>query len=642
MKSVEEITQDCYQRQSDQVSRLGKYELFKNAVFGTEQQVHNRTMDGLGRPILRMQDIRSELRARRGAPNFLAPIVDNFTALRGQIPLMRAVPDSDEEQDREKATTRTRVARAFWQHSNMDLQQAQAGFYLSAYGDCLYMLDPLLPEEADELNPTGVYITVYKPSVVFPKMRTGRWGQEMEDVYICWEIDKETAQADYAAKPRSERCDVIYHYNRTEKYVVVGDQLVSYVKHDLGWVPGQWVRNKYVGDIDAQSDISQAIDVHEELQALMLVLSDASIESTYAPIKVRDPLNVSGDRIVIGPRAVIAVTATGDVERVQPAPQPKGAEHLLSLFQEALYHITGTTPVQQEGSIDHSNISGRAVHASQGALETRLVLSQTVHGHHFERLNQKMLLMLEKVPDLAQAELDIRGEDKGQPFSMKVKGAEVGGMCRFVTKWDALNGSSRHERLVMALQAYQQGLVPGTYVVEQLGEEDPEAVVRQAINEKMAFMKAQAAIQQASGMGGPPQQGGPPDQANPTIDATQSLMGGGMGQNGGGQPPPQAGVQPPPPSAGTSGGGGLPPFPQSPVSPAQQGMGQAQPKPDMDEQVRLALSGLNLLGTVNGWAWMQDGLVIYDPNWKDNSKIKKALSGLVGKVSVDNQHGVAV
>lgn len=607
MRSVQDVL-DCLARvRGDQYGRMSCYQRQSNAYFGVSSARQNTAMDTTGRPILRMGDLRSELRMRSGAPNLIQPIVDDMSGLKGKVPLQRVVPTSEDASALELAQKQTYLLKDVWERSAMDVQQRNAGFYLSCLGDVIYTLDPLLPDEATDLEPPGVYITVHSPRLAYYRFRGGRYSQELAELWLTWQQSALEAASEFCIDlpgDPEKSVDVVVYYDKDCKQVLVDEKRVLAVEHNLGWVPAQWVPNKMAGDMKAQADISQAVEVHEEVQSLFLILGDATAEAVYAPIKVRDADNVAGDAIELGPRAVISVTATGDVTRVEPAPPPTAAQGLLQTLQEALFHVTGTTPVRVEGQMPGSNISGRMVHSVQQPQESRVNTFQDIIGHHIERLDQKILLMYGKIPELAGAELNIQGSDKGKPYSITTKGSDLGGTARVEIKWDALIGSSKHERLVMALQAFAQGLVPGSYVIEQLGEDDPDAILKKAQLEKIMIQQYAQGLQPPPPAGGPPGPGGqsgpgpggdPGAQQQHIMQPMQGNVAGAEGGNpaaGGGGPPGGPGGGPPPVQPGPPPGPSLAPFGHSPQGPAPQGMG---PKPQTPDVLALARKAVNSL-----------------------------------------------
>lgn len=633
MKTVSQVLDGLRKVQGEQYNRQFNYQRQSDAYFGIDNQPSNTISDTTGRPIMRMQDLRSELRQRRGAPNFILPIVNDMVSLKGQLPLMRALPDDESPEAIELAQKRTYLIQDIWERSSMSVQQKKAAWYMSCLGDAIYTLDPVLPAESDELNPPGVYVTVWSPKLAYYKFKPGRWSQELSDLWLVWEMDAEDVEDEYGFTPRLDRVECIVHYDSKCKQTIIGDERVAAVEHGLDFVPAQWVRNLIADDQTGQADIAQAVDVHEEVQSLFLILGDAIVEAVYAPIKVRDAENVAGDTVEVGPRAVISVTATGDVTRVDPAPPPTAAQQLVQQMQDALFNVTGTTPVRVEGNMGGTgaNVSGRMVHSVQQPQESRVNAWQAVAGYAYERLNQKAILMYQRIPELAKASLDIRGSFKGKAFALNTKGADIGGSARIEVKWDAFLGNTMHERLVMHLQAFSQGLIPGSLVVEQLGVDDPEGMIKKALIEKAMMQQSMAAMMPQGPQGGDPGQ----HQSDIMAPMQASIAGaaGGDPTKGSGGPGGPAGaapsappVQPGPPQPS------LPNFSPTSQAPGTQGMGPPPQTPHIMDMIREAMGSLppDVQGDIVGLPAFESGslvVLVKDAKHIPSGVIKRAFSG---------------
>lgn len=603
---VEDLVKRCGDRIEKAQDRNSQYQRYVDMYFGTHKKRGYQLSDSTGRPVLRTTEIRDELQGRPGAPNLLAPIIDDFQSLKGILPTFRVLPEGSEDEQQEEAEKRSRILRAMYDNSNMDVQQADAAFYLSCMGDCCYVLHPKFPDEDTDnlLEPPGVYINVIDPRLAYPAFRSGVYRNELQDLYISWMVPAETAWEEYGIDPgNDDEVQVIEYYSKHEKQTIlaVHGGPVRYgdpIMHDLDFVPAQWVRNRQVGDRFAQSDICQVVDLQEEMAVQYHVMSDALIEATYAPLVIENPEKIAGDRAVIGPGAVISTTTGGKVYRVDPIPPPQAAENLLAGTMQHIQRGTGSAPVRTEGGIDRSNISGRAVHAMQGPMETRLSLGQSLMGAAYVRLNAKILLMLYKLDGFKNSELTVYGMHGGDPTSVRFSGDELGGWWRNTVEYDAMIGSTRHERVVIFGQAFHDGIVTKKLYASQLGLVDPDGEVKAATAERQADMQAQQAMQPLpGGPSGLTPPDGPPGAGaggQPVAQGMMSMAGGGPGGPPPGGPPgadagsspagPPSAVQPPPP--------GLPPFPPTPVAPTELGIANLPDIPDLAAMEQQALASL--------------------------------------------------
>lgn len=651
---VDALLEELKQRRSDCSPRNALYQRSRSAYFGDPDEESGygvEAMDSVGRVTLRVGAIRNALIKRNGKVNLLTPIVDDYMYLRGTVPTLKVLPEDESDDAKTTAIKRSRILRAQWQNSAMDEQQIEAAFFLTCLGDVVYTLTPVFPDEEEQFRPAGVYITVVDPATAFPQFRVGWDRHELKDLFICESVRPEVARAEYGVRSDKKAVDVIHYLSRTYNCLIVDREEISRVDHKLGFCPAQWVRNKMVGkDRFAQSDIGGVIDQHNELQIMTEVMKDALIEATYAQLVVKDPVNV-GEQIEVGPGAEpIVVQATGDVRRVPPAPPPTAADMIITRTWENIQHQTGSAPVRTEGKIEGSNISARAIHSSQGPMETRLAGLQVLLGQGLQRMNAKILLMFAKLEGFQGETISIWGQEGGKPFAASFTPEDLNGWFRNSISYGAMVGSSNHEKAVVGLQLMGQQLVPGEWVLEQIGVEDPETQLKEAESQAKRRMQDQMQMQGGGqhGAGGPPPQGGPQDpgaqqaQIQGPAEQGQSLAAGGQGEgdtsgnNATGAPVP---VQPPPQ---------LPGFGPMAGAPTQPGMGSPTPLAGPLPQVRAAIAAASerMRGSIvtatpeKAGDAMRIHVVITD--WADKSIVRAAFEseGLKTRITSNDKKKV--
>ena len=228
MPDAAAILRDLQQREQRSRRRIDLYRDAHDEFFGyfTSQNVV-RPMISDGRPIERLQQYRDWLDQRAGAPNFVPIIVEDFKALRGVLPAQKVKPRQESEEEHNLAEKWTRVLREQWDHSNMDLQAEEAGFYYSLFGEVLYLLEPVFPDEAQEKGcAPGIYICVYGPEQVFPKMRQGWERFELESVAIVTEMTADEVQCKWPQyQHRGDvKVRVVYWYDENEKVILAGER----------------------------------------------------------------------------------------------------------------------------------------------------------------------------------------------------------------------------------------------------------------------------------------------------------------------------------------------------------------------------------------------------------------------------------
>jgi hypothetical protein len=575
---TEAILRDVRKRKERSRRRIDLYKAAFDEFFGYFKSGSEvRPMIADGRPIERLQSYRDWLDNRSGAPNFVPIVVEDFKALRGVLPAQKVKPREESEEEHTNAEKWTRVLREQWDHSNMDLQAEEAGFFYSLMGELLYLLEPVFPDEAKERDiPPGIYICVYEPNQVFPKMKQGWERFELESVAISAEMTADDVAERWPAfRQRGDTAvEVVYWYDAYDKVVLAGDQEVHRWTHNLKEVPAVWSRTKQHGGASNQSDVVNILDLNRELGTTFMVMSDGLIMGTYAE-KVVINADALPEQIATGPGAVIPVKEGGDVRVLQQTANPQYGSMLMDTTLKYIENVSGASEIRVESGISGSNITGRAIRNSQGGQEQRLAIAQQNLGRAYQMVSAKILRMLYRLKEF-HTDITIWGEEKGAVYSFEFNGKELEGWSRTTVEWDASIGTTTHERIVQALQMKAAGAVPRWYIGQQAGLEDPEQMVRLADQDQVEQMKAQAEAQQAmqpqgAQGGGPPQQGGDPSSADPGAAQGQIMQPASQAQQmeQGGAPP------------------GFPPGvgPQSP-------RGIPAPVPDFDQQVSQLVSGI--------------------------------------------------
>jgi hypothetical protein len=639
---VDALLEDLKTRKSKASNRNARYERTRAAYFGDPDEEANygvEGMDSAGRVTLRADKIRTSLISRSGKVNLLTPVVDDYMALRGPVPTMKILPEDESDPAKLEAIKRSRILRAQWANSRMDVQQIEAAWFLTCLGDCVYTLTPVFPDDEEIFYPAGIYITVVDPSTAYPRFRTGFRRGELDDIFICTVVSPEVALAEYGYDIDKKEIEVIHYYARQYTCLIVDEELQDTVVHNLGFCPAEWARNKEVGGRFAMSDIGGVIDQHNELQIMTEVMKDSLIETTYSGLVVKDPVNVN-EQFEIGPGAApIVVQGTGDVRRIPPAPPPQAAEMIIDRQWENIQHETGSAPIRTEGKIQGSNISARAINTSQGPMETRLGMTQLLLGQALQRMNAKIMLMFSKLDGFKDEEISIWGQEAGKPFAMSFTPEELGGWFRNSISYGAMVGSSNHEKAVVGLQLMGQQLVPGEWVLEQIGVDDPETQIKEAEAQAQSRMKQQMALQ---GGGGPPQGGPAPKAGDPAAQQSQvmapaeqgqSLAAGGQGEPGQGDSSganlagsPQGGggqVQPPPPQ--------MPGFNPLQSPPTDSAIGSPTPMAGPLQQVRaaIAVAAEKMRGSITGATPEKDRdgirIKVTITDWRDKSIVRAAF-----------------
>jgi hypothetical protein len=587
-------------RRAEQVGRLAAYSRYLAQYFqvAAGEAAGNAALANYsdGRPALRAPGENAFSRSHRASPNYIKHIVDDLVAIRGSWPAVTVPAASGDPAARDRAVLITRALREQHEHSAMVRQQQRAGFFLSCLGDACYTLDPRLPEmektHPDPFRPVGVYFQVVNPLEAFPKFAASQ-DQELQDLFWMVTISREEARdqfPDIRLKDAEEKepVTVIHYYSRKERQTIVDGTRAFGIRHDLGFCPAEWICNKATDGRWAQSDIAGCADLHEELQDIWKVYVDTLVSAAYPIIHIHDAQQSQG-QVELGPGAQFSTTGTGKIELLAPQANPQAAALIFESSLDNLMKQAGIAPIRIEGQIDRSNVSAKSVDRQQAPMEQRLKLSLDLLGQGLQRLNAKCLLMLSKVPELAEAPMELYGQDREGTYHETFTGQEIGGWTRNVVSWDTMTGQSPQERLAGRLQLYKEGggLFPFEEVISSAGYDDPKEVMDRGMaeaKERQAMMP-----QGAPGPGGPPPGG--PGQGHEHF----------AGEHAGGagapvQPPPAA---PPVPGPGGPGGpkGPMPGFPPIASPPNARGLGSPAPVPPILDAIDAALQKLPMRGT---------------------------------------------
>lgn len=615
--TAKEITAQAAKREKQSQARIVAYKRFEQAYFGDVEGDGQRAMDGYGRPQLRR--MRSGL-AQRSGPNMILPIVDDYVALRGRMPHMQVVPWEENKDTEDTCKRLSRAVRSQWLHSDMVIQNAEGAWYLTTKGEVLYMLTAVEDDDDPETE-RGVYITVVDPAACFPRFGAGWQRHQLDDVIIHESYDAFSARERWNVKSSGDEYVDVYHYiGKTGNCIVVGNEIVDRIDHELGFCPAQWLRTKPLPR-DAQSDINQLVDLHAEYRIMFAVMSDSLVEATYAQAWIRNPASFE-DRFEIGPGAdPIVLKSDGAVGRLAPQPPPDAAVMIMGEAWEQITRMSGSAPVRTEQQITGSNISGRAISASQGPMEQRLRLGYDILATHYERLNGKIMRILHKRPAFRDHEMTVYGTERGgTPYVETFTGEEFKGWTRNVVQFGSTMGGSSHERSVVALALRKEGLVTGAWVLEQMEVDDPERLFTAAQEEHKAQM-ALASMAQTGGAPGPPAGGVPPEAMGPGAPPPGQGGGPPVGVDASSAPggAPSGGPPQPPPS--------MPGFGPVDTAPSTPGKGFPGPLPDVQRMIKEAIVRVQhtLAGEIVDVQPAPGGVQVTITSFHDRSKVRNAF-----------------
>ena len=487
-------------------------------------------MNSQGRPLLRDVELGNSMNANRAyTSQRLAPIVDDYAALLGRMPTSRVEAPDSSQQGQAKAELLTKYLIDTHTLSDMDRQQAEAGFHLSALGDNVYVLEV-------EPKIKRVVWSVVSPRVCYPSFYRGYKRFQLYDLIVQYQWDPESIEREFGYKPRSEDkkdSTVTIYLSPHQRTVVIGLEpqravVGPNVEWDLGFCPAQWVFNKVNGEM-ASSDIAGSLGQQDFLDFAFNVLADGIVFNTYPLVGVKNPNSV-GEAMVVGPGAPpLPLGQDGDIIVRQTQGDIRAAMSLIEQTVQDINTSTGSSSVRQEGQMKSSITTGRAVHAVQGPQSTRVELKQAVVGAAIENLNAQTLAMQELAPHINSQPIEIfRGKFKGRSFNEQLDPKrDIDGWHRNTVTWDTLVGMNLQQRVQLAYEGKVAKIWDDIKAAELVGEEDPIGM-RERIQAQMIFeAELQAKVQQMAGSAGapgaaPPTASGAP--AGPQQQAPQAPM----------------------------------------------------------------------------------------------------------------------
>jgi hypothetical protein len=585
-----------------------------------------RAMDSTGVPLLRqVGDAWGQANAR-SIDNRMTPIVDDFQSILGRVPKKRVDPPDGTDAGKTKAEKLTKLLMSTDDLCHMVLQQAEAGFFLSALGDVCYTIDV-------EHELRRAVIATHNPLFCYPSFKRGWERFELYDLIRCTVEDPEDLKRDYGYEPKNESASetlLIVYDSPWQKSVLIGVEgegpkwVVSHMKHDLGFCMARWHYNKFTRGQQGTSDIAGVLALQDFFNTALNIAGDGLVEMTYPVRMIKNPIG-EDNQIEVGPGATIQVDEMGDIKTEAPTPPPQAAFMLIEHATQAMMTNVGQAPVRQEGQLHGSIQTGKAIHAAQGPQATRVDLRQSLLGYTHSRLYAMLLQAQELAPFLKNQEIEIHGRDlHGREFRESMNTKEIDGWYQVTVSWEQLLGISRPARVQMAMEGMAAKIWSQSYGMDIAGVEDPLQMQQEIESDERRQIKMQAEMQQQMQAGQPGGQGQPPQpggmQPKPQVPGVSFGNQGSAGAGGGSRPPapifrPQQAAPPTPPS-------GLP-----------QGVTLAA----VENALRAVADKLQ--GTV----WVVGDLArtgqsmkpeIRISNWRDMNRVKQALATVAPQASI--------
>jgi hypothetical protein len=531
-------------------------------------------MNSQGRPLLRPFEVGGSIESKRSySSKRLAPIIDDYMAIKGKMPATR-VPPPKGEQGEEKAMLLTQYLYSTHELSGMDRQQAEAAFNLSMLGDACYMLEPVNPNHRPgrpSPHSWRVVWTVVNPRSAYPSFYRGYKRFMVYDLVTIqeWSVyDLNVTFKDFGVRV-SEDSDpedraVITYLSPYQRTTVIGTREPKrgpHIEWDLGFCPASWAYNKVPGKM-GMADIQHSLNQEDFLDFLLSVMADGIVHMTYPIVGIKDANNVGTEQFQQGPGAPpVQLQSTGDIIVRSTQGDIKAAMEMVQQTLEDITSGTGSSEVRQTGQMHSSITTGRAVHAVQGPQSTRIDLWQQMMGAVIQNLNSMTLEMQERAPHLADFDEDLFGNFRGRSFQIRMSAAkDIDGWYRNTVRWESLVGMNLQQKLSVAFEGLQAKLWDRATAREMVGVDDPlemdEHIERDMLSDARIQSDVEKIMGQQQGQGG-----GTPPGAPSSAPSGESAS----AQSGGPAPPPQPIMRPPNMLQQKMQQGGMPPPPPAPA-----------------------------------------------------------------------------
>lgn len=548
------------QRHRAYADRDAWYDKLNGYYFGQESGVGRAydppilAMNSQGRPLLRPFEVGGSIESKRSySSKRLAPIIDDYMALKGKMPSSRVVPPSG-AQGEERADLLTKYLYSTHELSGMDLQQAEAGFWMSMLGDACYILEPVNPNHRGSSPPSKswrVVWSVINPRCAYPSFYRGYKRFLIYDLITTQEwlpYDINVTFKDFGIhvsddSPPEERLITTYisPYQRTTVVGLDNPRRGPHIDWDLGFCPARWAYNKVPGKM-GMADVQHSLTQQDFLDFLLSVMADGIVHMTYPIVGIKDPQNVGTEQFQQGPGAPpIELQSSGDIIVRSTQGDISAVMGMVKQTLEDITSGTGSSAVRQTGEMNSSITTGRAVHAVQGPQSTRIDLWQQMMGSVIQSLNSMTLEMQEKAPYLGGFDDDLFGNYRGRSFQVRMRAdKDINGWYRNTVRWESLVGMNLQQKLSVAYEGHVAKMWDLPYAREMVGVDDPLDMDTRIEQEMLTQAKIQADVQKLMGQ----EQGQGGGQGSPGAP-TASPSGEPASAKGGPAPIPQPLMRPP-------------------------------------------------------------------------------------------------
>lgn len=421
------------------------------------------------------------------------PIVANMidTAARDSAAMLAPLPAFNcsassmlNEKAKVFADKRTKIARSYVDHSDLELQMAMIGAdSLVTFGMVVFAVEPCFEEHAPRIkveSALGAYAVWDRHGITkeFARVFYRDWFALRADYPEARGLDKT-----HPTGVLNDKVEVVKYVSAT-RVITYLPKLGNYVLEDMANPMGKCyyhVERRPNPDPDGiKGAFDDVVWVQLARHRIQMLLMEGVEKSVRAPIV----LPMDADNLSFGPDAVIRTQqgagAVGRARLDMPA-QAFGAVDQLKQEQRE----GAMSPEARSGSMDASVITGRGVQELMGGFSTQIAILQIVLKHAYKWAVATCFDMDEKL--FTHRQKEIRGNDAGVPYSIKYTPAkDIDGDHTVDVSYGFAAGLDPNRALVFLLQADGAGLVSKDYVRRSLpvdlnaAEEEKKIIIEQS------------------------------------------------------------------------------------------------------------------------------------------------------------------
>ena len=424
--------------------------------------------------------------------DFARPIVANMidTAARDAAAMLAPLPAFNcsagsglNEAAKKFADKRTKIARNYIDHSDLQLQMADKG--ADSFGSYAMTVMSVEPDFKANMPRIRIESAIGAYPVWDSFGRTEEFARVWYRDWFSICADYPEAQAltkQHPAGIPNGMVEVV-KYNNADRCVLYLPQMGNAVLEDMPSLTGECyyhVAKRPNTEEDLKGAYDDVVWVQLARHRIQMLLMEGVEKSVRAPII----LPTDADDLAFGPDAVIRTqqgAAGVGRARLDMPPQAFSAVEQLKSEQQ----VGSMSPEARSGSFNASVITGRGVQELEAGYSSQIAIAQTVLKSGFREIIRKCFDMDEKL--WPNTEKEIRGNDSGVPYAIKYRpGKDIDGDHTVDISYGFAAGLDPNRALVFLLQADGAGLVSKDYVRRALpvdlnaAEEEKKIVIEQS------------------------------------------------------------------------------------------------------------------------------------------------------------------